>query len=163
MPQPLYEKKSNNPEGNYLAGTIPYLILRNNLSVEKFHFRGETTHHPPIPDETQDAIFQLAANVYEVMEARYEMDYQRYYDTLKNIPEIFRDSYHILISLLAQFIVTFFDGRRGAEGIELLTKSHWKLQEENGKRILKKVHTLIRYKFFGYFITHGTIPFISVF
>ena len=114
------------------------------MSVEKFHFRGETTHHPPIPDETQDAIFQLAANVYEVMEARYEMDYQRYYDTLKNIPEIFRDSYHILISLLAQFIVTFFDGRRGAEGIELLTKSHWKLQEENGKRILKKVHTLIR-------------------
>ena len=86
----------------------------------------------------------MAANVYKVLDARHEMDYQRYYDSLKGIPENYRDTYHILVSLLAQFMITFFDGRRGAEGIELLTKSHWKLQEVNGKRILKKVHTLIR-------------------
>ena len=62
---------------------------------------------------------------------------------LDKLPQDYHDTYHYLLSLCVQFIVHYFDGRRGAEGIQFLTKNHWKVFEENGKKYLKKVHYII--------------------
>ena len=62
---------------------------------------------------------------------------------LDKLPQDYHDTYHYLLSLCVQFIVHYFDGRRGAEGIQFLTKNHWKVFEENGKKYLKKVLHII--------------------
>ena len=82
----------------------------------------------------------------KLVKSRYELNQQGYEEAMENIPEEFRDNWNILFSLIMQYIITYFEGRRGAEGIEMLTKNHWKLVNENGKRYLKKV------------ILFGTIP-----
>ena len=77
------------------------------------------------------------------MHARYTLDQAKYDEALGTIPEMYRNNYHVLFSLVFQFIVTYFDGRRGAEGIEHLTKQHWVLVDENGRKYLKKVNWAI--------------------
>ena len=101
--------------------------------------RAETDNTPPIPDETMDAIFAMAAIHQKLFEARLEMDEECYQEALRKIPEEYQDKYHISFALLMQFLMTLMDGRRGAEGIELLTKKHWAIVNENGKTYLKKV------------------------
>ena len=126
-----------------VSGLFPFIELPLNYSIYCIkiltYIRGETTHYPPIPEDTLDELFKLGANVYELMDARYSLDQQKFDEALKTIPKMYQDNYHVLFSLLMEFIVTYFDGRRGAEGIELLTKNHWKLVDKNGRRYLKKV------------------------
>ena len=86
-----------------------------------------------------DAIFLAGAHLQEVLEARLAKDQIRYQSALQHLPDQYRNSYHVLLTLLVQFDVTFFDGRRGAEGIEKLTQQTWKFHEENGVKYLKKV------------------------
>ena len=101
--------------------------------------RAETDNHPPIPDATMVAIFRMAAVHQELFEARLEMDEERYKAALGKIPLEYQDKYHVSFALLMQFMITLHDGRRGAEGIELLTKSHWKIVDQNGKKYVQKV------------------------
>ena len=81
----------------------------------------------------------MAAVLQELLEARLAKDQDRYQAALQRIPEGYRHKYHVPLSLTMQFTMTLMDGRRGAEGIELLTKNHWRIIEENGKKYIKKV------------------------
>ena len=102
--------------------------------------RGETDSHPPIPEETINAIFKLAADHQEVLEARFQKDRPRYEQALLNLPEAYRNKYHASLSNVMQFQLTLMDGRRGAEGIEKLTINHWQIVDEPGrKKYAKKV------------------------
>ena len=87
-----------------------------------------------------NAIFQLGGVVEELFEARLAKDKIRYNAALEKIPIEYHDKYHCLLSLLVQFIITYFDGRRGIEGIAFLLKTHWAVSDENGKKYLKKVN-----------------------
>ena len=51
---------------------------------------------------------------------------------------IYRNSYHDLIGLGAQFIIHLFDFRRGKEKILYLPKTGWELREEEGIRAFFK-------------------------
>ena len=70
-----------------------------------------------------DAIFKLGKVIQNILEARLARDEPRYREALKNIPQVFQNEWHILMGWIAQFIITYFDGRRGAEGIENLTRN----------------------------------------
>ena len=65
--------------------------------------------------------------------------YNRALERLNAICPGYKDSYHLLASMLAQFIITLFDVRRGQEGISSLTINHYECAEEDGQRFWRKV------------------------
>ena len=89
-----------------------------------------------------DAILKMAGIHQELFDARIQKDPAKYQTNLMKLPLEYRDRYHESFVLLAQFLFTLLDARRGAEGLELVTKKHWIIVEEGGKKFMKKVMIL---------------------
>ena len=102
--------------------------------------RAETVHTPEVPAETMDEIWVLCKQVQNVMVAREALDQEKYLEALNELPGNFRNSYHDLLRMCVQFIIHCMDCRRGTEGIELLTKDHFKIAEEGGIKYWEKVN-----------------------
>ena len=62
-----------------------------------------------------------------------------YKNALKEIPYEYKHSYHELIVIGAQYTITKFEIRRGQEGIEMLTKGHFKIIEKDGLKCFTRV------------------------
>ena len=105
--------------------------------------RGDVDHFKPIPLEVQNAIHKLLGHLQKVMRHRKNGDPVSYEAALKDLPHEYKHKYHELIVLGAQYTITKFDVRRGREGIELLTKNHYEIVEENGFRFYRKVSTVL--------------------
>ena len=101
--------------------------------------RGDTVHTKALPDEVTAGIHKLLGNLQIVMKHRRDGNLSNYMAALNKIPPNYRHKYHILLVIGAQYTVTCFDLRRGSEGIEFLTKHHFKLVEKDGFKFLEKV------------------------
>ena len=101
--------------------------------------RGDTTRTKALPDEFLDSLHRMLANLQNVMKYRNESQLGSYQEALNLLPNEYKNTYHILLVLGAQYIVTTYDIRRGREGIEFLTKKHFQVAEENGFKFYKKV------------------------
>ena len=101
--------------------------------------RAEINHFVAMPGDPQVAINKLLGNLLTVMKTRKAGDRTQYEESLKLLPFEYKHNYHELLVSGVQYIVTKFDLRRGREGIELLTKSHFVLVEENGIKFFRKV------------------------
>ena len=114
--------------------------------------RAEINHHKPIPNDTLDAIWKLCSSLEKLLEARKSEDAVVYETSLQEIPIDWRDKYNELLRICIQFIITLLDVRRGIEGLELLTKGHFKLREEDGNIFFEKVScNLLRFEKFENF------------
>ena len=108
--------------------------------------RGEVDHTKTMPEDVQTSIHKLLGNLIATMEFRKDGDEIAYKESLKNLPSEFRNSYHILLLWGAQYIITTFDLRRGREGIQELTKGHFKLVvDKNGEKRFDKVHCIFQF------------------
>ena len=85
----------------------------------------------------------MLGHLQKVMRHRKNGDPVSYEAALKNLPYEYKHTYHELMVNGAQYTVTKFDIRRGQEGIELLTKSHYEIVEENGFKFYKKVGNIL--------------------
>ena len=101
--------------------------------------RGDVSHFKALPDDFLDSIHGMLANLQNLMEYRKESQLVSYQEAVNLLPHEYRNTYHILLVLGAQYIITTYDLRRGREGIEHLTKKHFQIAEENGFRFFKKV------------------------
>ena len=102
--------------------------------------RGEVEHHSEIPSDTLDAIWDLCAKLEKVLEARKSQNEAEYLEALEKIPADWRLKYNELLRICIQFLITLLDVRRGNEGLELLTKQHFKLRKEGGFKFYEKVN-----------------------
>ena len=105
--------------------------------------KGDTAHFQPLPLEVQNAIHKLLGNLQTLVRHRKNGDPVSYEAALKNLPYEYKHNYHELIVNGAQYTVTKFDIRHGQEGIELLTKNHYVIVDENGFKFYKKVRNLL--------------------
>ena len=105
--------------------------------------KGDTAHFQPLPLEVQNAIHKLLGNLQTLVRHRKNGDPVSYETALKKLPHEYKHTYHLLIVNGAQYTVTKFDARRGQEGIELLTKSHYEIVEENDFKFYKKVKIIL--------------------
>ena len=102
--------------------------------------RGEIDHKPEIPKETLDAIYRFGGILCKILEARLiQKDEKAYMEAVKELPVKYQQEWHVLLRYVVQFIIQMYDGRRACEGLALLTKSHFEIQEAEGLRFFKKV------------------------
>ena len=101
--------------------------------------RGDTNRTKALPENVTAAIHKLLGNLQALMKHRKNRNGPRYMAALNKIPSEYRHKYHILLVEGAQYTVTCFDLRRGQEGIEFLTKGHFKLVKKDGFIFLEKV------------------------
>ena len=81
--------------------------------------KGDTTHYPEIPADTQRALHILFGKLLRVLNAR---DCSEYETELQTLPESCRASYHDLLQKAVMYIVVLFDCRRGQEGLSRMNK-----------------------------------------
>ena len=81
--------------------------------------KGDTTHKPEIPAETQRAFHIIFGNLARVLNAR---GCDNYEEELQNLPQECRNNYNELLQLAVMYIVVMFDCRRGQEGLIEMTK-----------------------------------------
>lgn len=103
--------------------------------------RGDTTHFKPMPLEVQSAIHKLLGNLNALMRHRKNGDPVSYEEALRKLPHEYKHRYHELIVFGGQYTVAKFDVRRGQEGIEYLTKSHYVIEEDGDFKYWRKVNT----------------------
>ena len=101
--------------------------------------KGDTTHFKPLPLEVENAIHTLLGKVLQIMKHRRDGNPTSYENALKEIPYEYKHSYHELIVIGAQYTITKFEIRRGQEGIEMLTKGHFKIIEKDGLKCFTRV------------------------
>ena len=81
--------------------------------------KGDTTHKPEIPAETQRAFHIIFGKLARVLNARGCDNYQ---EELLTLPEECQNNYNDLLQLAVMYIIVMYDCRRGQEGLVELTK-----------------------------------------
>ena len=114
-------------------------FLKGLQKETKAQGRGDTDHHKPIDKESLAKIFKLGADVSAVFDAKESGG--NVADAVSKLPQEYQGSYHYLLQHMVQFLLTLFDVRRGQEGIDSLTKTHFKKEhyQEGGYDIYRKV------------------------
>ena len=105
----------------------------------KSHGRGETQHHKPLDKVSLEKIYQIGADVAGVFEAK--LSNGDVSAAVGKLPDQYKGSYHYLLQMIVQFVLTLFDVRRGQEGLDMLTKQHFKKEKylAGGYDVYRKV------------------------
>ena len=95
--------------------------------------KADTQHTEAIPQESQDSIMDLIVLLQAIMGCK-DKDTEEYRNLVSKLPEQYQDCYHFLMQYALYYIFAFLYARRGAQGIDLLSKSHFeKLWDEDNK------------------------------
>ena len=102
--------------------------------------KADTQHHEPIPQESEDAMFDLIAKLQAIMSVE-DKKTQKYKDLVAKLPLEDRNNYHFLIQYSAGYLFMSMFARRGSQGIDELTKSHFEVvvDKENNLKFWQKV------------------------
>lgn len=117
-------------------------------SVPKPIGKNDTTHHPEIDESSMNKIFEFCALVTAVIISRDTLDPSCLKAKLPGSDHFsaeekfkFTENYHTLLQMAVQFILTLFECRRGCEGLDSLTKDHYRLDVDpaSNKKFYRKV------------------------
>ena len=79
--------------------------------------RGDTEHRREIIKSDLDLIEDLKVVLLNIMRARDERNYDKYWDLIKQIPTEWRDKYNYLLQYGAMYIIMTATAKRANEGI----------------------------------------------
>ena len=110
------------PLQNFYAGFI---------KKSKSEGKGDTDHRKEIPKSSLEAIMNLMKLLQEIL--RCDKNSPKYKELVEKLPEGYQDYSHFLVQKVMVYILLSLIGRRGREGLDSLTKSHFEkmFDEEN--------------------------------
>ena len=105
----------------------------------KANSKGDTQHREEIPTDSWESIMDLLKILQAIM--RSKKDTPEYMENVKKLPLEYQDSYHFLMHYAIIFLLLALFARRGREGIDSLTKSHFekKFDKKNNYYFYQKV------------------------